>query len=94
MKINKLLVLMAVLATVCQHGDFVGTGRFVDANGEVSEGTIINIREVEFGGMKLTNVKASVVRNQKAPLLLGQSVLGRLGSIEIDNEGKRLIISR
>ena len=24
-------------------------------------------------------------RNQKAPLLLGQSVLGRLGKIEIDN---------
>lgn len=74
--------------------DFVGTGRFVDANGNVSEGTIINLREVEFGGLKLTNVKASVVSNQKAPLLLGQSVLGRLGSIEIDNPGRKLIITR
>ena len=74
--------------------DVVGTGRFVDANGDVSEGTIINLREVEFGGLKLSNVKASVVRNQKAPLLLGQSVLGRLGSIEIDNPGRKLIISR
>lgn len=35
--------------------------------------------------VQLGNVKASVVRNQKAPLLLGQSVLGRLGKIEIDN---------
>ena len=74
--------------------DFVGTGRFVDANGDVSEGTIINLREVEFGGLKLSNVKASVVRNQKAPLLLGQSVLGRLGSIEIDNPNRKLIITR
>lgn len=77
-----------------QPGDFVGTSRFVDANGDVSEGTVINLREVEFGGLKLSNVKASVVRNQKAPLLLGQSVLGRLGSIEIDNTARKLIITR
>lgn len=74
--------------------DFVGTGRFIDANGDVSEGSVINLRNVEFGGLNLSNVKASVVRNQKAPLLLGQSVLGRLGSIEIDNNNKKLIIRK
>lgn len=73
--------------------DFVGSGRFVDANGDITEGTIVNLRDVDFGGLKLNNVRASVVRNQKAPLLLGQSVLGRLGSIEIDNPGKKLIIT-
>lgn len=73
--------------------DFVGAERFVDANGDISEGTVVNLRDVDFGGLKLTNVRASVVRNQKAPLLLGQSVLGRLGSIEIDNPGKKLIIT-
>ena len=72
--------------------DVIGKSRFVDANGDISEGTVINLREVKFGGIKLDNVRASVVRNQRAPLLLGQSVLGRLGSIEIDNEGKKLII--
>ncbi|MCH5176739.1 MAG: tetratricopeptide repeat protein, partial [Prevotellaceae bacterium] len=77
-----------------KRDDFVGTGRFVDANGNISEDTIINLRNVEFGGLTLTNVKASVVRNQKAPLLLGQSVLGRLGSIQIDNTARKLIISR
>lgn len=75
-----------------RHGDFVGSGRFMDANGNVTEGSLLNLREVEFGGIKLTNVKASVVRNQKAPLLLGQSVLQRVGSIEIDNAAKKLII--
>lgn len=73
--------------------DFVGSDRFVDANGNITEGTIVNLRDVDFGGMKINNVRASVVRNQKAPLLLGQSVLGRLGSIEIDNPGKKLIIT-
>lgn len=76
-----------------KHEDFVGSGRFVDANGNISEGTIVNLRNVDFGGLKLSNVRASVVSNQKAPLLLGQSVLGRLGSIEIDNPGKKLIIT-
>lgn len=73
--------------------DFAGSGRFVDANGDITEGTIVNLRNVDFGGMKLNNVRASVVRNQKAPLLLGQSVLGRLGSIEIDNHSRKLIIT-
>ena len=51
---------------------------------------MINLRNVEFAGLMLNNIKASVVKNQKAPLLLGQSVLGKLGKIEIDNE-KRLL---
>lgn len=74
--------------------DVVGSQYFQDANGNVSEGTIINIRQVDFGGMKLKNVRASVVRNQKAPLLLGQSVLSRLDSIEIDNSKHVLRISQ
>lgn len=74
--------------------DFVGSQRFVDANGDISEGTVVNLRNVDFGGLHLNNVRASIVRNQKAPLLLGQSVLGRLGSIEIDNSDKKLIIKK
>jgi hypothetical protein len=34
------------------------------------------------------------VRNQKAPLLLGQSVLGRLGKIEIDNTSKTIKVTQ
>lgn len=73
--------------------DLIGSARYIDANGDISEGTIINLRTVNFGGLELENVRASVVRNQKAPLLLGQSVLGRLGKIEIDNPGMKLVIT-
>ena len=68
--------------------DIIGNQRYLDANGDVNVGTVINIRNVNFGGLSLNNIRASVVRNQKAPLLLGQSVLERLGRIEIDNMGK------
>lgn len=70
--------------------DIIGKRDYITANGSISEGTIINIRNVDIGGLELNNVRASVVRNQRAPLLLGQSVLNRLGKIEIDNE-KRVI---
>lgn len=73
--------------------DVCGTATFVDANGDISEGTIINLRKINFGGFELTNVHASVVHNQSAPLLLGQSVLGRLGRITIDNNKLCLIIT-
>ena len=66
--------------------DVVGRQNYMMANGEISAGTVINLRNVNFGGLDLENVRASVVHNQTAPLLLGQSVLNRLGNIEIDNE--------
>lgn len=65
--------------------DVVGSQQYMDANGNVSVGTVISLRSVNFGELELNNIRASVVRNQKAPLLLGQSVLSRLGKIEIDN---------
>ncbi len=73
--------------------DVIGSQRFIDANGDISVGTIINIKDVTFGDLDLNNVRATVVRNQRAPLLLGQSVLGRLGKIEINNPGHVLRIT-
>ena len=73
--------------------DIIGSARYIDANGDITEGTVINLKKVNFGGLELDNVRASVVRNQKAPLLLGQSVLGRLGKIEIDNPSMKLVIT-
>lgn len=73
--------------------DIVGSQRYMDANGDISVGTVINLKDVAFGDMELKNVRASVVRSQKAPLLLGQSVLGRLGKIEIDNSTRVIKIT-
>lgn len=65
--------------------DFMGKQNYVTATGEIHEGTIVNLREVRVGNILLTNIKASVVKNQYAPLLLGQSVFRRFGSLEVDN---------
>lgn len=65
--------------------DITGKQYYQTADGNISEGTTIVLRKVVFGDIVLEDVKASVVKSQKAPLLLGQSVLQRLGKIEIDN---------
>lgn len=65
--------------------DVVGRSAYRTASGDIHEGTVINLEKIEFGGMTLSNVRASVVHGQSAPLLLGQSVLSRLGKIEIEN---------
>ena len=72
--------------------DFKGNRKYLTADGNISEGAVICIREVLVGDVKLKNIEASVVKNQKAPLLLGQSVLERFGSITIDNSSAKLII--
>ena len=75
------------------QSDVVGKHHFSTADGNVSEGTVLNLRNVNFGGINLENIQASVVKNQRAPLLLGQSVMQKLGRIEIDNERRVLKIT-
>ena len=73
--------------------DIIGTQNYQTADGNITEGTVINLKDVKLGSLHLNNIKASVVRNQAAPLLLGQSVLSKLGKIEIDNTKKVLRIT-
>jgi predicted aspartyl protease len=73
--------------------DIVGKQRYGTADGSVHVGTVFVLNKINFGGLELQNIRASVVANQKAPLLLGQTVLQRLGKIEIDNEKKVLKIT-
>jgi len=65
--------------------DIRGTANFSDANGDISEGTIIILKTVKIGDRILYNIDASVVENLNAPLLFGQSALGKFGKISIDN---------
>lgn len=73
--------------------DIVGNSAYITADGSISIGTNIILQKIDFGGLELKVVRASVVGNQRAPLLLGQSVLQRLGKIEIDNQRQVLKIT-
>jgi predicted aspartyl protease len=73
--------------------DIVGKQHYQTADGNISVGAVINLNSINFGGLSLNNIRASVVQSQNAPLLLGQSVLQRLGKIEIDNTKRILKIT-
>jgi clan AA aspartic protease (TIGR02281 family) len=75
------------------YQDIIGKQNYMNATGEISEGTVVNLRNVSFGGLNLNNVKASIVKSQNAPLLLGQSILNKLGTIEIINQRKVLKVT-
>ena len=72
--------------------DIVGTQEYMIADGTISEGTIINLRKVKIGNKELLNVKASIVHNSQAPLLLGQSALSRFGKVSIDYDNSQIIL--
>ena len=74
--------------------DIRGKEYFSTATGEIREGAKLNLREIKIGEAILKNVEASVVQNQQAPLLLGQSVLERFGTITIDNINSKLVIKQ
>ena len=74
--------------------DNIGNQQFQTASGDIQGGTKIIIKKIEIGGLILQNVEASVVHNENAPLLLGQSALSKLGKIEIDYNNSTLTIIR
>ena len=72
--------------------DIKGKQYYQTADGGLSEGTVITLKEVRIGDAVLHNVDASVVKSQKAPLLLGESVLQKFGTFTVDNINSKLII--
>lgn len=71
--------------------DFLGNVNYEMANGEIIEGTKINLKTIEIGGIILEDISASVIYKQNSPLLLGQSALSKLGQYSVT--GNKLIIN-
>lgn len=74
------------------ESDFIGSGKTKMANGSTVNNSIINIRDFEIAGLHIRNVEAIVTSGQSVPLLLGQSVIQRLGTVSINGD-KILILS-
>lgn len=72
------------------ESDILGSSKSVIADGSTVDNVVINLRTVEIGGLTINDVNAIVVPTQNAPLLLGQSVIQRLGKVSI--EGQYLVI--
>lgn len=71
--------------------DFSGSGSSIVADGREVKHQIIILRDIEIAGLHLYNVESNIIEGQRAPLLLGQSAIQKLGKVSID--GNKLIIS-
>ncbi|MEE1142140.1 MAG: retropepsin-like aspartic protease [Bacteroidales bacterium] len=63
--------------------DIIGNSQSKIADGSIVENTRIRLKEIKIGGLVLRNVEAVVIHNFGAPLLLGQSAIQKLGTIQI-----------
>ena len=71
--------------------DLKGSSYSQIANGDIVENTTVILKEIEVGGMKIYNTTGRISHSLEAPLLLGQSALQKLGTIQIN--GNVLTIS-
>ena len=72
--------------------DIMGKEYYSIANGDIQEGTKINIKCIEVGGLKIYNVQASITHTDNAPLLFGQSALKRFGKFSMDYATNTLLL--
>ncbi|MDE6099677.1 MAG: retroviral-like aspartic protease family protein [Paramuribaculum sp.] len=74
--------------------DVLGVSYASIADGSIVANGLINIKRIEVGSNEesivLENIPASVSLNQEAPILLGNSVLDELASVEVDNVKKNI----
>jgi aspartyl protease family protein len=71
--------------------DIIGEEEFMDASGNISVGAKINLKTVQIGNRKLSNVEATIVENPQAECLLGQTALSQFGKYTIDNQQNEIV---
>lgn len=70
--------------------DIIGTQKYRIADGSISVGTKIIIREIKIEDIFIRDVSATVIDNDNAPLLFGQSALSKFGRFEIERDILRI----
>ena len=74
---------------VLTEDDIEGFQNAQIADGSIVANMVVNLRELAIGGkITCTDVQATVSNNSQAPLLLGNEVLNRTASYEVDNTNK------
>ena len=75
-----------------KESDVLNSKLYETASGEIAEGAEVTLREINISGLVLHDVKAIVIGSERAPLLIGQNALSRLGKITLDYNNNTLTI--
>ncbi len=71
--------------------DFLGDVNKSLANGTIADKSKFSIKKLTIGKNNLENVEAVVLKDQKVPIKLGDSVLSKIAKFKIDKDKKSLI---
>jgi clan AA aspartic protease (TIGR02281 family) len=73
--------------------DILEKEKYMTANGTIADGTKILIHEIQIGDYKLQNITGNITHTLDAPLLLGNSVLSKLGDFNLNINNATLTIN-
>lgn len=74
--------------------DIIGAPKFDSTDEEsLAEGTVLIIKDFQFAGLKLNNVKCTIVKDMDAPFLICKSTIADLGVTSFDNNSNTLSIA-
>lgn len=85
------IALTLIKTGTIDDSDYIGTQKYMFANGQTANSSIFNLKEVKIGDKRIFNVRASISNNINSPLLFGQSALKKLGTYIVDNKNNKLI---
>lgn len=88
------VVLTLIRTGTITKDDFIGSNTYRFADGTTAQSDIVNLREIKIGSRTIPNVRASISNSIDAPLLLGQSLLNRLGTVTMDYTNGNMIIQK
>ncbi len=74
--------------------DIIGVARYDSADEEnLSEGVVLMLKDIQFAGLKIINVKCTIVKDMDAPFLIGKTTISTLGEVNFDKVSNTLTIA-
>ena len=77
-----------------KSNELKGKTQYQVASGEYITGQQFIIREIVVGNKKFNNIAATVINNNKVPLLFGQSIIKKFGTYTINTKSKVLMLDK
>jgi len=76
------------------ENDWLPSQTYQFADGSTAKSKRFLLRKLVLGNFEISNIEVSISNSIEAPMLIGQNVMQKFGTITIDNENQLLIINK
>jgi peptidoglycan-associated lipoprotein len=74
--------------------DFAGDPEKILGNNSVADKSVFTVGEINITTKSAFDLEATVLKNQKPPVLMSEKVLKRFGNVSVDKEKKQIVFSK